>query len=150
MVELLAELIKEGAYVNEKDHFGRTPLDRARNEEVKAALREHGAKHSLFHAAFSEGGMVELVAELIKEGADVNEKNQFGKTPLDWARNEEVKAALREHGAKHSLFHAAEEGILELVAELIKEGADANEKDYFGDNPLAYATNEAKAVFAGH
>jgi len=36
------------------------------------------------------------------------------------------------------------------VAELIKEGADANEKDYFGDNPLAYATNEAKAVFAGH
>ena len=55
---------------------------------------------SLFHAA--EEGILELVAELIKEGADVNEKNQFGKTPLDWARNEEVKAALREHGDKHS------------------------------------------------
>ena len=46
----------------------------AKNDEVKTALREHGAKHSLFYAA--EEGMVELVADLIKEGADVNEKNQ--------------------------------------------------------------------------
>jgi hypothetical protein len=45
----------------------------AKNDEVKTALREHGAKHSLFYAA--EKGMVEVVADLIKEGANVNEKN---------------------------------------------------------------------------
>jgi hypothetical protein len=38
-------------------------------------------------------------------------------------------AALREYGAEHSLFHAAEHGMLELVANLTKEGADVNEKN---------------------
>ena len=51
---------------------------------------------------------------------------QYGRTPLDHARTEEVKAALREHGAKHSLFHAAEKGMHEEVSELIKGGADVN------------------------
>ena len=51
---------------------------------------------------------------------------QYGRTPLDHARMEEVKAALREHGGKHSLFHAAEKGIHEEVSELIKGGADVN------------------------
>jgi hypothetical protein len=54
----------------------------AKNDEVKTALREYGAKHSLFYAA--EKGMVEVVADLIKEGADVNEKNHVS---LKCARN---------------------------------------------------------------
>ena len=52
---------------------GRTPLDIAKTEEVQAALREHGGKHSLFGAV--ENNMPEYVAELIKEGADVNQQN---------------------------------------------------------------------------
>ena len=51
---------------------------------------------------------------------------QNGDTPLDYAKTEEVKAALREHGGKHSLFHAAEKGMHEEVSELIKGGADVN------------------------
>ena len=47
----------------------------------------------------------------------------------DEVKKEEVKTALREHGAKHSLFYAAKEGMVELVADLIKEGANVNEKD---------------------
>ena len=54
---------------------------------------------------------------------------QCCKTALDVATNDEVKAALRQHGARHSLFYAAEQGMLELVADLIKEGADMNERD---------------------
>ena len=46
---------------------------------------------------------------------------------MDYARKEDVKAALREHGGKHSLNYAAEEGLLDVVAELIKEGADVNQ-----------------------
>ena len=49
---------------------------------------------------------------------------QNGRTPLDIAKTEEVQAALREHGAKHSLFHAAEKGMHEEVPEIIKGGAD--------------------------
>jgi ankyrin repeat protein len=50
-----------------------------------------------------------------------------------------IKAALRQHGAKHSLFYAADEGLLELVAGLIKEGADVNEQDEEEWTPLHYA-----------
>ena len=38
---------------------------------------------------------------------------------------EEVKEALRKHGGKHLLFYAVEKGKPDLVAKLIKEGADA-------------------------
>ena len=51
---------------------------------------------------------------------------QYGKTPLDYAKTEEVKAALREHGGKHSLFYAIENEMHEEVPELIKGGADVN------------------------
>ena len=54
---------------------------------------------------------------------------QDGRTPLDIAKTEEVQAALREHGGKHSLFYAIEEGMHEEVAELIKGGADVNFQD---------------------
>ena len=49
-------------------------------------------------------------------------------TPLD-VSVEEVKAVLREHGGKHSLFGAASEGMLETVGELIGEGADVNQRN---------------------
>ena len=51
---------------------------------------------------------------------------QYGKTPLDIAETEEVQAALREHGGKHSLFYAIENEMHEEVPEIIKGGADVN------------------------
>ena len=51
---------------------------------------------------------------------------QNGDTPLDFAETEEVEAALREHGGKHSLFHAIRNDMHEEVSELIKGGADVN------------------------
>ena len=51
---------------------------------------------------------------------------QNGYTPLDYAKTEEVEAALREHGGKHSLFYAAQKGMHEEVPEIIKGGADVN------------------------
>jgi hypothetical protein len=49
-----------------------------------------------------------------------------------------VKAVLRKHGGKHSLFHAVEEGMLEVVAELIKDGADAHEKNRVSLDRMSY------------
>ena len=54
---------------------------------------------------------------------------QNGRTPLDIAKTEEVKAALREHGAKHSLFYAIRNDMHEEVPEIIKGGADVNFQD---------------------
>ena len=51
---------------------------------------------------------------------------QNGDTPIDFAETEEVEAALREHGGKHSLFYAIDQRMHEEVAELIKGGADVN------------------------
>ena len=51
---------------------------------------------------------------------------QNGDTPLDIAKTEEVQAALREHGGKHSLFHAIRDDMHEEVPEIIKGGADVN------------------------
>ena len=54
---------------------------------------------------------------------------QNGRTPLDIAKTEEVEAALREHGGKHSLFYAIENEMHEEVPEIIKGGADVNFQD---------------------
>jgi hypothetical protein len=61
-----------------------TPLDTAKldtakldtaKDEVKALLRDHGGKHSLFFAVYA-GMEVEEIEKLIKEGADVNQQNK--------------------------------------------------------------------------
>jgi len=44
-----------------------------------------------------------------------------------------VKALLREHGGKHSLFGAVEAGTIEDVEELVKEGADVNQQGIGGE-----------------
>ena len=90
----------------------------------------------------NNGGHLAVVQALLKLGADVDAKYDSGKTSLDYAKGEEVKAALREHGAKHSLFYAAEQGNLELVSHLIKGGAHVNETNRRGQTSLHYASWE--------
>jgi ankyrin repeat protein len=58
----------------------------------------------------------------------------------------EVKAALSQHGAKRSLLHAAEKGMRELVADLIKEGADAKGRNHRGWTSLRTASFYGHAV----
>ncbi len=91
-----------------------------------------------------------MVQVLLKVGADVEAKEMAGKTPLDLARNDEVKTALREHGAKHSLVYAAEEGMVELVADLINEGAEVNEKAQNGETSLHVASMSGHAAVVQH
>jgi len=135
--ETVAALVSAGASAGDLDQSGWTALILAclgRHEAAAAelmdatklasALNLQGQfKLSALHLA-SAKGMAGTVAKLLSLGADAALTDATGKTPLDWADAEEVKAVLREQGGKHSIFYAAE-GMPELVAELVKEGADA-------------------------
>ena len=42
----------------------------------------------------------DIVQLLIAKGADINAKDNSGRTPLNLAKNDDVKELLRKHGAK--------------------------------------------------
>jgi len=159
---IVAKLLSLGADVALKDKDGFTALMLAcvEKKEEAAALLTDATKNAaaldvqdtkykrsaLYYA--SSSGLESIVAKLLSLGADVALKDECGKTALDVATNDEVKAALRQHGARYSLFYAAEEGILELVADLIKEGADVNERDQESRTALHWAAIKGHEALA--
>ena len=90
--EIAELLIQNGADVNAKAYFEKTPLHEA--------------------AQFGHKEVVEL---LIANGADVNAKNQWGETPL---------------------HDAASRGLKKIIELLIAKGANVNAKEEDGDTPL--------------
>jgi len=96
---------------------------------------------SIHDAAFK--GNSEVVKQYLVSGADVNEKDNDGATPLDWAisRDHRVTADLLcKHGGKHGTIHgAAYGGDIEAVKEFLAAGTDVNAKGEFGETPLHFA-----------
>ena len=75
------------------------------------------ADRALLKAA--DDGNIKAVKQYLDDGADVNTKDNLGRTPLLWA-------ALNSHK--------------EIVELLIAEGADVNAKDTTDETPLHYVT----------
>ena len=127
---------------------GNTALELTKDAATFECLRAAGAKMPditdenknalLLH--YAEEGAAPLVRVLLEAGANVAHTDEAGFTPLDLANADEVKAALREHGGKHSLFYAVQEGMPELVSELLKEGADVHEKNGVSLDRVSYST----------
>ena len=80
--------------------------------------------YTMLLSAASDGN-VELVKQLVKNGANVNIQNREGATPLHMAASGGQVEILPNAGA--------------IVEILLKAGADVNIQDTDGDTPLHYA-----------
>ncbi|MCK4292302.1 MAG: ankyrin repeat domain-containing protein, partial [Planctomycetes bacterium] len=125
--EIVELLITKGADVNVHNTAGVTPLDMAEKRgdtQIVEILQKHGAKKgssSLLGAVIS--GDIEQVKLLISQGADIDAKDEDGRTPL------------------HT---AAKAGHLDIVKLLISKGADVNVRSTEELTPLHAAAR------AGH
>ena len=111
------------ADVNAIDNHGVTPLHLAAGKAslIEELLSQDGAEglHSTpTHDATDDSNMTEIVALLLKYGADVNSTTQSGETPL---------------------YYAAVEGHFAIAKLLIQNKADINYKDQEGFTPLHIA-----------
>ena len=162
-------LIEAGADVNEQDKGGTTPLMEAANmgnEQVVHELIKAGAsvtaknnkQQTALHLAISSswGNRFSVVKALIEAGADVNEQDEDGTTPLIKAANmgnEQVVHELIRAGASVTAKNKKQQTALHLaissswgnrfsvVKALIEAGADVNEQDEDGTTPLIKAAN---------
>lgn len=100
-VEIIRDLISNGAHINQKDLNGKSPV---------------------FWAC--KGGLVDCIRDLIKNGANINERDNNGQSPLYWV-----------------CMH----GRVEIVRLLINNGANINEKDRYGKTPLHQACRGRRA-----
>ncbi|MFQ3169602.1 MAG: ankyrin repeat protein [Limisphaerales bacterium] len=83
--EAIELLINKEADLGTKDHIGDSPLHLA----SKAQNYES-----------SEVRYLQIIELLIKSGAEINAKNDEGKTALDVAANEIIAKLFRRHGGK--------------------------------------------------
>jgi ankyrin repeat protein len=107
---VVKELLRAGAKVNEGEPY--------------FSMQSRSRPGVLYWAVLS--GSVEIMQELIKAGA------QYKKQALKWAQasgNEAMVALLKAHVREIPLHIAAHEGNIEKVKELVKAGADINERD---------------------
>ena len=189
-IETMELLIDNGADVNMKRADGAIALHYAvwfglkektefllsKGSDVKARDGNNEGATPLHVAVWKSpnNGIVEL---LIENEADVNDKNNTGETPLDWAikfKRTELADLLRKHGGKTgkeleggepvveaaqtepptakapdiSIHDAIEKGNIEAVKQHLAAGADVNAKNKYGSTPLHRAIEAAHKEIA--
>jgi len=108
------------------------------------------------HVAAQKGKIV-IVRMLLDSGAAIDATDQDGHTPLYWAvmaGRTQVAELLVKRGARFdptALLRAVVERNVadrDVIAFLVKQGADINSKDAAGDTPLLAATQRGERVLA--
>lgn len=121
-------LLARGADPAVRNYLGLTPLEYAAcygHELVAEALVQAGAHHTVSTAAAL--GANQALRRLLYAGAEPNDRDYFGYTPLHWA-------------ARHGQFEAARL--------LLQHGADPAVQDANGETPLHRATQWGHGLVA--
>ncbi|WP_374699574.1 ankyrin repeat domain-containing protein [Wolbachia endosymbiont (group A) of Limnophora tigrina] len=105
--EIVEFLTSKGADVNAKDGLNRTALHYAAfndHTKIKEALFGRGADFDVDEPLFlhndAKNGRVGIVGILLQEGTNVNAVDLYGKTPLDYAKNQDLVKALLDAGGR--------------------------------------------------
>ena len=112
----------------------------------------------------AQRGRISVVADLLANGADPQVKTKFGKTALDFARENKrdrvvecLTWASAHPGAafsapwpkERSLPAAASRGELGVVRELLAAGSNVNTRDADGNSAIHYAAAAGDPILAG-
>ncbi|XP_046551962.1 putative ankyrin repeat protein RF_0381 isoform X2 [Haliotis rubra] len=133
--ENILAILQCGADVNAKNvHFGETALhkvaEHAMSKQAVHARRNGEEKGKTPSSPFNiSQDIADIVETLLKAGADINAKDDKGKTPLMTA----IEGISKQR-----------EGESNLIPQLIARGANVNAQDSVGQTPLMMA------VAAGH
>jgi len=112
--------------------------------------------NDLFFNKSCKYGYLEIVKLLLKNNANINQKDYEGYTPLIYASiygQLEIVKLLIKYGANineknnynyNALYFACVYGHLEIVKLLLENGVNINEKDYHGYTPLLYVSRYGK------
>ena len=111
-----SQLLCLGATITDSD---RNLARVKRNFKVMQALRKH--EYPLHYAC--QKGRVNKVTRLLREGRDVNEKDEEGRTPLHEA------SILHEASKKYT-------SALDVIDMLVRHGAELESRNKYGRTPL--------------
>lgn len=161
-------LISNGAEIDTKDFKNETPLfyavDSNHDKGVIEFLIEKGAdvnikstndvKYTVLHIAAKRNN-VDAIKLLINNGAEVDSKDDYDRTPLyyaiDYSSDIDVIKFLIDKGADVNvkifnnnmpLHIAAQRNNVEAVKLLISKGADINAKNNYFDTPLEVTSRD--------
>jgi len=136
----------------------KTALENGVNLDIVDDIQLNGLMYA------SSRGFESIVDFLLVKGANVNFINKRNETALIWAAykgNKNIALKLLKNGAKYDkdfktsykfnylmVFSAC--GLLDLVKELVEQGADVNEMDVNGVTPLLFAVRKMQTQVADY